>query len=373
MAKITRTLFVAAALLATAQLAHAQREAGRPGQQEVRVVVKSIDAAAITVAMGAGRDAAPMEKTFTLAKNVEVCVGAGGGFRGGFFKEIKLKEVTPGSAVGLVLSGEKIVESIIAEEPTVRGALKAIDAKKRSLTVSTGFGREQPDEEKTFQAADDVEVAIDDGRGRRFSIHEGKLEDLTQGAIVTLRLSLDKTRVHGILAEGAMVQGTVKEVDAAKRSLVLVIRPARGDDAGEERTVMVAKEAIVLIDDGKGRRLSLKEGKLADVPIGAAVTAKLSVDQNFVMMLKADGPMLVGFLKGVDAAKGTITVGIPKSRTEVDEKTLPLAKDAVVTLDGNAAKLADLKVGEDGPYIQLRLSLDQKTVQSVTARQPGVR
>jgi len=255
----------------------------------------------------------------------------------------------------------------------VRGILKAVDAKKRSLTISTSLGREPADDEKTFQAADDAEVAIDDGRGRRFSIHEGKLEDLTQGAIVTLRLSLDKTRVHSILAEGAIVHGTVKEVDAKKRSLVLVVRPARGEDAGEERTVTVAKEAVVRIDDGKGRRLSVKEGKLADVPIGAAVTAKLSVDQNFVMMLKADGPMLAGLLKGVDADKGTITIGIPKSRTEFDEKTLPLANDAVVTLDGNAAKLADLKVGDDGPFIQLRLSLDQKTVQNLTARQPGSR
>jgi hypothetical protein len=197
--------------------------------------------------------------------------------------------------------------------------------------------------------------------------------ELTEGAIVTIRLSLDKKKVHTVLAEGSMFGGVIKSLDATKRSLTLVVRPARGDDAGEERIVTVAKEAIVLIDDGKGRRLSLKDAKLADMPIGFAVMVKMAVDQSFVMMIKAEGPSLFGLLKSVDADKRTITIAIPKGRDDADEKTIPLAKDARVTLEGNDAKLADLKVGENGPLIQLRLSLDQKTAQTVSARQPGAR
>ena len=33
--------------------------------------------------------------------------------------------------------------------------------------------------------------------------------------------------------------------------------------------------------------------------------------------------------------------------------------------DGNDAKLADLKVTEEGPPVQLRMSLDQKTIQAI--------
>ena len=44
-----------------------------------------------------------------------------------------------------------------------------------------------------------------------------------------------------------------------------------------------------------------------------------------------------------------------------------------ITLDGNTAKLADLKPGENGPLIQLRMTLDQQTVQAVAAHQPRAR
>jgi hypothetical protein len=73
----------------------------------------------------------------------------------------------------------------------------------------------------------------------------------------------------------------------------------------------------------------------------------------------------------VDADKGTITITIPRGRRdEPEEKTMTLAKDARVTLDGAVTKLGDLKPVEGGPYVQLRLTLDQKTVQSVAANRP---
>ena len=80
-----------------------------------------------------------------------------------------------------------------------------------------------------------------------------------------------------------------------------------------------------------------------------------------------------GILKGIDADKGIITIAIAKSRTEVDEKSYTLIKGGRVNIDGNNATLADLKVGDNGPLIQLRLGLDQKTAQSVISRQPGMR
>src|ERR1051325_6237589 len=347
------SIAVLAPLFAMAGQAHAQREGGRTAPTEVRGIIKSADANSITITMGGGGESAPTEKTYAVAKDVEIAIG-GGGFRSsGIAREGKIKDLITAVSVSLTLSADqKTVESILAEEPLMRGTLKAIDVKKRTLTVTGAAsggrgGEERAAEDRTLSIAADVEVGIDDGRGRRFSIHEGKLEDLNEGAIVTLRLSLDKSQVHGIFAEGATVQGVVKSIDAGKRSLTLTTRaPGRGEDAGEERTLIVAKEAVILLDNGKVRRLSVKEAKLADVPIGAMVSVKLSVDQSFVMMLKAEGPQVLGMLKAVDADKRTVTVAIPKSRTEFDEFTYTLAKDALVTFDGKTATLADIKIGE---------------------------
>ncbi len=373
-----RPLIVGVVILAIAAPAFAQRDGG--GQPNIRGVVKAVDAKAgtITLASGGGRETAPDEKTYSLAKNVEVCINTAGfaGFRGGaFFKEAKLADVTTGTTVGLVLTADqKLVDAIIAEEAVVRGILKSVDAQKKTLSVGmiVSGGREQPAGENvaTYTVNADTEIAIDDGRGRRFSIQEGKLEDLAQGATVTLRLTLDKKNVTSVLAEGATVFGVLKEIDPAKRSMTVTTRSGRGDDAGEERVLSVSRDALVLVDDGKGRRLSVKEGKLADVPVGAIVMARLSADQGFVMMLKAEGPTVSGILKSLDTDKHAITIAIAKSREEVEEKTYLLSKDGRINIDGKDATFADLKVGENGPLIQLRLALDQKTAQSVISRQP---
>src|SRR5262245_8357773 len=174
--------------------ANAQRDPGRGG---ARGTIKAVDAgkATITVTFGGGRDTPPAEKTFALAKDVEVCVASSR--RPGLFNETKLADLTVGTVVGLSLSADKkVVEGIVAEEPTVRGLVKTVDAKKNTLTLSIQAGREPAAEEKSYVLAADAEVVVDDGRGRRHSLREGKLKDLTEGAIVTVRLSLDKKQIR---------------------------------------------------------------------------------------------------------------------------------------------------------------------------------
>jgi len=370
--------------LALAQERRPEARGPGAGASEVHGMVKSVDAAAgkitLTKFVGRGRDEPPVETTYALAKDVEVAVGFAF-LRGSYFKEGKVADLAAGIMVHLTLAADKsTVESILAEEPTVRARLKAADAAKGTLTITLaerpreGRVRDaQAPEEKTFTVAKDAEVAIDDGRGGRFSYKEGKLADLADGALVTLRLSIDKQRVQAVLAEGPTHQGTVKQVDAAKKKLTLVVRPGRGDDAGEELSLQVPDDALILVDDGKGRRLSVKPGKLASIPVGAEATVRMTVDQQFVTSLRAQGPTLYGLLKGVDA-NGSITIAIPKGRgEEPEQKTLKVAPNAVVDIEGTRSKLADLKVGDDGPHVQLRLSLDQTTVQSITAPPAGRR
>jgi hypothetical protein len=368
---IAGCLFAAAVVIGVTERAPGQfrdfsREAPRP---EVRGVLKSVDAAAgtVTISIGRGREATT-DMTYSLAKDAEVVVGSG---RGGLFKEVKLADLSQGTVVSLSLSADqKAVEGLVAEEPVVRGVLKSVDPAKNTLTVAgQPRGREQAAEDTTYAVAPDAEIAVDDGRGRRLSFKEARLSDLASGAVVVLRLSLDRKQVHGVLAEGANLYGVVKAVDPTRNTVTLVLRQPRGDDAGEERVLTVAGDALVLLDDGKGRLLSLKAGKLGDVPAGAAAAVKLSADQAQVMSLRAEGPTVTGRLKVVDPTKGTITITQPRGRgEEPEEKTFAVAPGARITNEGGPAKLADLKAADDGPMIQLRLSMDQKAVQAIVAR-----
>lgn len=350
----------------------AQRDGVRPpARAEARGIVKSIDAAKgiLVLTMPARREEAA-EKSYALAKTVEVGVGSGGRGRG-TIKEGKLADLTPGVMVSLTLSAdEKTVEFIVAEGPMVRGLLKAVDAEKKTLTVTVGSrGREEAvEEEKTYAVDPNAEIGADDGRGKRFSIKEIKLADLATGSIVTLSLSVDQKHVKDILAEGPSYGGLLKAVDAAKHSLTLT---TQGRGEAEEKTLEVAPNALVMLDDGKGRRFSLKEGKLADVPVGAAIQVKMSADQKHVTMIRAEGRHVGGRIKSVDTKNSTITVDVFVARGEnPEEKTFSLAKDVRVTIEGNEGKLADIKTGEDSGAM-LKLSLDQKTVQAISVGRRG--
>jgi RNA polymerase sigma factor (sigma-70 family) len=354
--------------------APAQRD-GRTGPSEVRGIIKALDADKRTITLSlrqARRDeSADEEKTFTLAKGVEVGIGTTFNRRGGAYREGKLADLAPGAAAVLQMSAdEKAVECILAEGPTVRGLIKSVDAGKGTLTVTARQGRrDEGDEEKTYAVAKDAEIGLDDGRGRTFSLKEAKLADLPAGAVVTLRLSADLKQAQSVVAEGPTVQGAVKAVDAGKRQITLST-PAQGRGEAEgEQTYVVAAGAEVLLDDGKPRRfLFSKEGKLAELPAGAVATLKLSPDQREVTSVRAEGPGVYGLLKAADAAKNRITVALraPRGDDPGEEKTFAVAPDARVLIDGKEGKLADLKVDDNGPPVGLKLSLDQKVAQTIT-------
>ncbi len=344
------------------------REGFRTGVPEVRGVVKLLDikANSLVLGVGEGRGAADAEKTFTLAKNVEIAIGAGPG-RVGALKEGKLTDLVEGTRVGLSLSkDQKLVESIGLELPVVRAKIKEIDAEKKTLTLTTG-GRDGAADERSYAVATDAEIAVDDGRGKRFSIREVKLGELARGAYVMAVLSIDKKQIHAVVAEGPSLSGTIKSVDLKKKALTILVRSPEGE---AEQVVSVSNDATILLDDGKGRRLSLKAAKLEDVAEGATVQAKLSMEQHFAMMVRIEGGTVVGILKAIDADKGTVTVLTAKSREDREEKTFTLAKDGRVLVDGAESKLADLKIAENGPFVQLRLTLDRMFVQSLVAQQP---
>ena len=68
----------------------------------------------------------------------------------------------------------------------------------------------------------------------------------------------------------------------------------------------------------------------------------------------------------MDADKGVIVISLPKGRNDTEEKSLNVAKDAQVIVDGRAAAFADLKP-DDSTMVTVRFSLDQQTVQSISS------
>lgn len=269
--RVLASLFVVAVVFGAQHPVNGQAPVRGAARPEVRGVIKSVDATAgmITVLLSEGRAGgaerpAAVERSYPVAKTAEVVVGGGFG-RNGFSaaKEAKLSDLTAGVTVTLTLTADQaVVEGVVAEGPTVRGVLKSVDASKNTLTISTaGSSREQPTEDKVYALVSDAEIAVDDGRGRRFSIKEGKLADVAAGATVTLRLSLDQKQVVSIQAEGPMLFGVVKSLDLSRNLLTLSLGPSRDGVGGGERIFELASDATVLLDDGKGRRLSIKEGK----------------------------------------------------------------------------------------------------------------
>ena len=379
---IVSSLVALATVVGTAAQANAQSDGRGSARTEVRGVVKSLDTATemITVSVVEGREPV-REMTYPLAKDVEVVIGGGGDRRIVFvLKEGKLADLVPGTSVSLTLTaGNAVVEAIVAEGPTIRGRLTGVDLTKNTITVSavgsSSRDRTEPAaEEKIFTLSlpPDVEIAVDDGRGRRFSIHEGKIADLATGALITVRLSLDQKQAVSLQVEGPNIVGVVKSVDPARNSLTVSFGGGgrgRGEEQVLEQTVELAGDAVVLLDDGRGRRLSVKEGKLADLPVGAAVNLRMSVDQRYATLVRAEGATLPGQIRAVDTTAGTITIARVSRGENLDARTLPVAKDARIVIDGIEAKLADIKISDTGPFATLRLSLDQKTVQSILAGQ----
>lgn len=349
-----------------------QRSTASP---EVRGVLKAVDPnkCTITIAVGDGRQEA-VEKTFTVSKNAEVGVSTAGMSRRFAFREGKLADLAPGVHVSIALAADqKTAEAIMADGPMLRGVIKSVDGGKNSITITyvsrTGRRDEAPEqEEKTYTLAKNAEVAIDDGRGKAFSIKEAKLTDLPAGAIVSLKLAVDMQHAQAVVAEGGMAQGVVKAVDAGKKQIQLMTRGAgRGGEPEEVRTFDVSPGAEVLFDDGKSRRFSLKEGQLGDLPVGAIAVVKLAVDQQTAVSVRAEGPTASGAVKSVDPDKHVIVLVLRQARgdTPAEEKTYTVAKDARIVIDGREAKLAEVKVDENGPAIGLKLSLDQKVVQGI--------
>jgi hypothetical protein len=223
------------------------------------------------------------------------------------------------------------------QENAVSGVVKAVDADKNSLTVA------QKDGEKTFTLTRDADIIIN---GR-----PGNLTGLRAGARVVLSPVAGSNTARRLEAVGPQHSGVVKAVDVEKNTLTITNQEV-------ECTFAAAKNATVEIDG--------KPGKLAGLPPGASVTLSWFADQKTARSIQANGPWWDHVLvQAVDPTKDTITFADgDRQPPAVAGKTLPVAKDANIRVDGKPGALAGLP---PGAFVTLSLSADQKTVRGLDA------
>ncbi len=99
---------------------------------------------------------------------------------------------------------------------------------------------------------------------------------------------------------------------------------------------MLAKETKILRNG--------KEAKLTDLKKNERVRVTLAADQLSVLSVSQTGTTIPVNVKSVDVEKNTVAVAV-FGRQGGQDKVYPIAKHAQLTLDGKAAKLADIKEG----------------------------
>jgi hypothetical protein len=254
-------------------------------------------------------------------------------------KPCELAQIAVGAFVNMGLKvDQSTVCSIGAEGPGLGDCggsmVKAIDTANNTITFDDKANPSIAG--KTYSIAKNALITID---GK-----PGTLAHLPSGSYVNLVLSVDQKEALRVNAQGPPLEcecfgSNVSAVDPANFTITFDAN-ARAAVAG--KTFSVAKDAMVAVDG--------RPGTLAEIPPGARVFGKLLVDKVTVGTVHASGPGLSGVVKSVDAGNYTVTV---------DDKVYPVAKDAVVGVDGKQCPLTALPVGAS---VNVNLRVDMKTI-----------
>jgi hypothetical protein len=173
----------------------------------------------------------------------------------------KLGDVPVGANAHVKLSPDgSVVREIRATGPAVDGAVSG-KAGPDSITVENKEGVQ------TFNLAKEVAITIDD-KGT------GKLDDLIEGTIATLRLAADKSVVLGIHGRGPSFHGRVKAIDADKNVITLTIGGKNGV-GGEDKEFKTSKDTVVLLRN-TNERVKLTDPRVAEKD----VILRMAIDQK---------------------------------------------------------------------------------------------
>ncbi|MCH8840955.1 MAG: hypothetical protein IH831_09860, partial [Planctomycetes bacterium] len=132
-----------------------------------------------------------------------------------------------------------------------------VEATKRNL----GWPYEEP-----FTVPDEARIVIEGKKA-------GKLTDLIEGTVARLRLSVDKSTVLEVHAEGPRYRGKVKAIDPDRQMITLTIGGKDGV-GGKDKDFKLTKSTVVV------KQVFNTRLKLKDIQIGDHVVLRLSIDQK---------------------------------------------------------------------------------------------
>jgi hypothetical protein len=239
--------------------------------------------------------------------------------------------------------------------PAVRGVVQSYDAGQRLLTVAVRASKENKEtRDEDYTLASDARVYLLDVLKKGAAPPMGKVDDLVEGTLVTLRLSPEGKLVTAVEAMGPTVQGRVASFDAAKNVLNLALKAKGGPT---EQTVELARNARIVLDDGIGKKGDpAKEGKLTDLTEGASVSVQLSVSRKAALSVRIQGENLVGTVKSYDAGTRTLVVTVKEDAQLVD-KTYTLSEGAKAE-DGLTAGVAvNVRVAASDPAVAVAVKV----------------
>ena len=293
-------------------------------------VLKAVDPGNNTITYGEPAQDGAAGKTFRVPQDLIVSIDGRGG---------KLVGIPVGASANMQLfADQQTVRSLAAEGAQINGVAKAVDSVQRTITVN----------DTTYPVAVDAHIGID---------HKpGKLQEVPAGANVSLNLQVDQKTVLRISAAGSSDFGQVKAVDAANGTITVTGGPPN------DRVYTVPPDAPIVIDG--------QPGSLAAIPVGSGLHAlNLRADQKTVSSINVVGPGYhhVG-VKAVDADKRTITID-DQAPPAVAGKTLAVAPDASIDIDGKPGKLAAIPAGA---FVNLGLSVDTATARTIQAEGPAL-
>jgi hypothetical protein len=291
-------------------------------------VIKSVDAAGSTLTYGDNAQEGSAGRTFRVPADLPLLIDG---------KPGKLANIPAGARANLqLMSDQATVRYLTVEGNQVNGIIKAVDAARRTITIDA----------TVYPVAEDAHISIDHA--------PGKLDDLPPGANVSLNLQVDQKTVLRVSASGSSDFGQVKAVDVTSNTITVTGGPPN------DRVYTVPVNAPIFIDG--------KAGKLADVPVGAGLHAlNLRADQKTVLNINVVGQSYHRVeVKAIDAEKGAITIS-DKGPKEIAGKTLTLAPQASIELDGAVGKLADVPAGS---FATFRLTVDGTAVAHLQVEGP---
>jgi hypothetical protein len=150
--------------------------------------------------------------------------------------------------------------------------------------------------------------------------------------------------------DGSVVTGKMFSYDKDKKTVT--IAPVRGD--GKTATYQMDKRTEILIDG--------KPGALTTIPDNQPVRVTLNADRTIVRRLEAEGPTEKRKVIGVIPERFSLQLD-----RGTDTEEVPVAKDAVIVVNGRDAKFEDVQGGD---MATIKFAIDRKTIRGIQVGLP---